>query len=942
MTLKHFWYSLKAGFLLTFLTFSSTAKAMNWTKYFYTDETHFYQRVHTDGFEQRFRVRKDVCHHFIRAEIVTKSTIYSQTAHFQQMSNSELAQWPSIYGLDEQAYCWFSARIKGLNLNQVEQNKYAIKFTDRFNRTSYYQAETNSLLPENRFRNTVTHWMTPGQMGATPIENGGTLFKVWEPKAEEVHLFINDEKRSVMKESAPFGTNERFHIYYAPEAKIGDTYHYQFVKDGEYEEVEVSNRGDFSPVKIDPNAREITYERKGGSLNAYLNPRGVIASPHIDHKWQYGHKIMALSDLDYDNWIIYQLWPLAFNPKEVNGRYQVGTFNDIAEKLDYIQDLGVNSIEFLPVHESRFNASWGYALDSLTLIEQSYGTRAELAKLIDQAHSRELKIILDVVINHINNFLIRDPLGPGINTSKFYNGDTDWGPRPNFENMMVQKWIAESLLNLARDYHVDGFRWDMIESIYANSSDGFRFLQEMNILLKRENPRFYSSAEQLPDNVWATYPISENGLGFDSQWNDKFKNFFELEFDNYRKNNRNIDMSPLVGSLMGYSNHRHWDGEYSFGPPSRVVNYLGSHDVVGNKDPILRIVSDFLSYETSGNNDFYRVRPLEEPHNTHARFRQIHNPFTHSVGMMGYGTLFLTPGASLFFQGEEFAQDINIENEWSYINAKNGNTIPTQDVDVDRFVRSHRVPWEYLDTRNSPELSFLTEEEHLLFEGYHKFVREMIHLRRNNPEINQDHAQEIRRHGNNIVSFKVGSCQHHYFIIINLGHEQEEAWIHFPECTRTWWNEVTNTMSSQYHTGDPKFQNIIPLKGNKQNLVRLGAGSFNIFTSSSRTSMRKDLYLMSSQTDWQADEAMKLRPSTNGELLRTDLTIDSTQDFEFKLADQKWNIEMGASPANINTLNMSGQVSYRPERPNIVMPLEKGRYRFVFNVITFEFTFIRL
>ena len=102
--------------------------------------------------------------------------------------------------------------------------------------------------------------------------------------------------------------------------------------------------------------------------------------------------------------------PLTFNPKMVDGKYQPGTFKDILEKTDYITSLGVNTVEFLPINESRFYSTWGYALDSLFLVASEYGSKEQLKHLVDELHGKKLKVIFDVVINHINNYLLREPL----------------------------------------------------------------------------------------------------------------------------------------------------------------------------------------------------------------------------------------------------------------------------------------------------------------------------------------------------------------------------------------------------------------------------------------------------------------------------------------------------------------------------------------------------
>ena len=254
------------------------------------------------------------------------------------------------------------------------------------------------------------------------------------------------------------------------------------------------------------------------------------------------------------------------------------------------------------------------------------------------------------------------------------------GPKPDFKNIMVRRWISDSLIALMREYHIDGYRFDMTSAVH-HAEGGYRFLQELNTLFKMNMPNFFSSAEELPDNIYITRPLEEGGVDFDAQWNDKFKNFFEENFNHYRANNRWVNVGPLKDAMIGYSDQSQYGDLLHFGPADRTVNYLGSHDFIGNKNPILRIVSDYLEQERADHNVFYQVNPLDGA-DPDKNFHQIHTDFTHSVGRLSYGILFTKPGNILFYQGEELANDINIENEWSYLNAKEGNTEPSQDIEV--------------------------------------------------------------------------------------------------------------------------------------------------------------------------------------------------------------------------------------------------------------------
>lgn len=934
-----------AGFIL-----SANLYAKSWKDHFFTDDSAFYLKIHKTGFEQRFRVDADKCFDIESAEILLKSNPWDSHHKFKRLTSSDLKKWPKLYKENTRNFCWFGVKVNKINLNDPKNNLYSIKIKEKnTGKTWYFEDLNGSILPKNRFTDRpVNNWLSLGAHGATPVFGGGVLFKIWESEVDEVHLFLEDDNSPIVMEIDRKG-EKKSHVAYVDWAKEGTKYQYKFKMNGAYVLQEVANNDRMSDIKVDPMARSLVYDAKGGQHNGYINPKAVVRGLDTIN-WKHDSKISGMNKLDVDNWLMYQIWPLTFNPKKKNGKYVQGTFNDVAEKIPYLNDLGVTAVEFLPVHESRFYASWGYAMDSLYLIENTLGSPTDLMRLVDQMHEKNIRVVLDVVLNHVNNQLIRDPLSETVSQSKYYDGNTGWGPKPRFESVMVRKWIMDSLLALVREFHVDGFRFDMVEYIYLDNAKGYQFLQELNVLLKEVNPDFYTSAEQLPDNAWVTYPISEGGLEFDSQWNDKFKNFFELEFDYYREHNRSLDTGPLLGSLKGFSNHRHDSGEHHFGGANRTLNYLGSHDVVGNKNPILRMVSPYESYEWEGSNHFFRVRPLTDPENRDYKFRLIHNHFTHSVGRTGYGILFTKPGGALFFQGEEMANDLNIENEWSYINAKEGNTIPTTNVDIHRYVSSHRVPWEYLTPETSKELSFLSADEKRMFKGYHQFFKKMIHFKKKFPEINLADANNVNSlEGGQVITYEIGRGRNEFFVVINLGEAKTAQWIQFPGHANDWWQETMNSSSYEHGGQSDKYLNIISNLGGRANHVRLEATSISVYKKGVNGSIARDLFLRGNLNNWQALSDFKLDMSSDrGDIYVVNFKVPAAGEYEFKLGTADWAIEMGQSTSNFfDPLHEileenKGYLSYKPALPNMKAKLQKGTYKFIFNIRNYKYNFLKL
>lgn len=923
----------------------------DWTQSFYTDDSSLYLTLYPDGFKQLVRVNAEACNQISNISIIFKEgskNKSSSSSTFKEVSKSSV---PKFYGLNTANYCWYEIEARGITYNTAGSLKYVLRIDDGFNGTPhFFKGITNSLLPRQRLteNQNIDAWIDLGAFGATPVVGGGVFYKIWEPLSQEVHLFINDDKAIKLIAEYSLNDERRFHYAYIKASNLKDKYHYQFVKNGEYEQLEVANFKTFSPIKVDPMARELSFDAKGGRFNGYINPRGIVAADNI-YNWKNDTAFQSMSALDYNNWIIYQLWPLTFNPKEIDGSYMQGKFLDIIPKIPYINSLGVNTVELLPVHESRFNASWGYALDSLIILESTLGTKNDMKKLVDEFHANKIRVLFDVVVNHVNNNLIREPLGPNQNSSKFYSGDTPWGPKPRFESVWVRKWITDSLIHIMNEYHVDGFRFDMTDSIFSGSGSGYLFLQELNILMKMNAPRFYSSAEQLPNNVWVTYPVTDNGLGFDSQWNDRFKNFFELEFDHFSETSRAVDLTHLSNSLRGYSDHVLSPGVYyHFGHPQRTVNYLGSHDFIGNKDPLIRIVTKYRSDEREGNNTFSRVNPLEEKGDLRIPFKTIHNQFSHGLARLSYGILFTKPGASLFYQGEELAQDLNIENEWAYVDALLGNRFPSKNVDINKYVRSHRMPWYYYDLANgrkSPILNFTDDQDMNLFKGQLEFFKEMIKFKKNNPEINNQDPQNVTiNNSSKIVTYELKTSTDWYFIVGSFTNDSGESWIQFPGNSQMWWEEVVNSSLPRFGGDAENYQNIITNLGGRKNLLRIKGVTFYMFKMTSAPNISEKLYFRSTLNDWAANSANEMTVSPqNREEMITRVTVTKGQDFEFKIATKNWEADFGKPTlASFKRNSSPDSLSYIPNSANAKASLEAGTYKFKFNIRTYSYSFEKI
>ena len=103
-----------------------------------------------------------------------------------------------------------------------------------------------------------------------------------------------------------------------------------------------------------------------------------------------------MAQKDWKKSVVYQIYPKSFNDTIGNGE---GDLNGIIEKLDYLQYLGVDYIWLTPIYESPMNDN-GYDISNYFKINEQFGTLEEFETLVTEAHRRDLKVMLDIVINH--------------------------------------------------------------------------------------------------------------------------------------------------------------------------------------------------------------------------------------------------------------------------------------------------------------------------------------------------------------------------------------------------------------------------------------------------------------------------------------------------------------------------------------------------------------
>lgn len=214
---------------------------------------------------------------------------------------------------------------------------------------------------------------------------------------------------------------------------------------------------------------------------------------------------MAVSD--WRKSVVYQIYPKSFNDSNGDG---TGDIRGIIQKLDYLQLLGVDYIWLTPVYESPMNDN-GYDISNYYEINPQFGTKEDLQELLDEAHKKDLKVMMDLVFNHTSTkhpwfvesrkskdnpyrdyYIWKDGTydTPPTNwESKFggnawtYDDDTNQyylrlfditQADLNWENDKVRHEIYE-MINYWIDFGIDGFRFDVVNLLSKGAfgnSDG--------------------------------------------------------------------------------------------------------------------------------------------------------------------------------------------------------------------------------------------------------------------------------------------------------------------------------------------------------------------------------------------------------------------------------------------------------------------------------------
>jgi maltooligosyltrehalose trehalohydrolase len=274
---------------------------------------------------------------------------------------------------------------------------------------------------------------------------------------------------------------------------------------------------------------------------------------------------------------------------------RAGTWVGAMRELPALTDLGVTTLEVMPVADFPGRFGWGYDGVCLYAPTRLYGTPDDFRRFVDSAHALGLGVILDVVYNHLGpdgNYL------PSFSARYFHRDDpTEWGDAINFDGEgsgPVREFFVSNAGYWINEFHLDGLRLDATQSIRdrsarplvaeiverAHAAGGDR-----SVLVVAENEPQHSLQLRLP---------SEGGYGLDGMWNDDFHHAAtvaltgrdEAYYSDYTGRAQEFVSLAKYGFLY-QGQHSKWQrirrGSPAFGvPPARFIVFIQNHDQVAN------------------------------------------------------------------------------------------------------------------------------------------------------------------------------------------------------------------------------------------------------------------------------------------------------------------------------------------------------------------------
>lgn len=474
---------------------------------------------------------------------------------------------------------------------------------------------------------------------------------------------------------------------------------------------------------------------------------------------------------DRNKMVIYQLHVGSFMGDSQN--VHRSTFQDVMNRLQYLKDMGVNTIEMLPVNQFTGTRDWGYAGTNSMAVADQYGFedkdgrwvngREALCRLIDAAHGMGFNVYNDLVYNHWGGDY-NDMWDTDSTSNPYFNWNPDakgqpqllnnqFGPLPAYNNPDVRQFIADSALQQLDDLHFDDLRFDYTHPIHDDNGGGglagWTLLRRINRELHFFHPGDMTNAEEFPNANVVSEPVGPNltgGAGFDTEW--------DTEYQHVLVHRNGYPDGALSSAAHGWQTNM-----------DAVMNQMTGHPGFDNSNNAITVISD---HDEVGNGDrMINLAMGESPYTLPTQWARNADRTTFGTGM-------LSPGIPIYFQGDEsmatnrFTWDVpstwdlgwdwlNVGQnwDWSQVDFNDAKRQQIEAVlngqgDASKLTATDQQVLGYL--QSLPPEQRAQGEMNIMRKEHARFCKDVTHLRTSSPAFDADAAvNRVYTHNQNSV-----------------------------------------------------------------------------------------------------------------------------------------------------------------------------------------------
>ncbi len=529
--------------------------------------------------------------------------------------------------------------VDGESKKSVSNNtqiSYTTSFSDSGNHTIKVTAEAGTETKESEISIFIKA-PTSNQPMPAGVENGvnsnpdnSVTFVLLAPGKESVHLLGDFNDWSISTNYQMYKDGDHFWVT-VPDLDPNTEYAYQYFID-----YSIKVADPYSEKILDPWNDQWIKEGNYPDLKEYPTGKteGFVSAFKINEA-AYAWEVQDFIKPDESNLIIYEL--------HIRDFVESDSYNEALTRLDYLEGLGVNAIELMPVNEFEGADSWGYNPALYFALDKAYGTKNKFKEFVDECHKRGIAVIVDVVFNHsfsqspMVQMYWNSAANKPASDNPWYNEDHNfvdntsahWGYDFNHESQYTVDFFNDVISYWIEEYKVDGYRFDFTK--------GF------------SNTLWYGSNNWASDYDASRIDILKNYA--DHTWSHDIDNKPYVIFEHLSENSEEKELADYGILLWG---NLHWSfSQNTKGKPGGgnidwmsyqrrgwtkpgVVGYMESHDEQ-------RIMFENLNDGESNTN--YNVKDL----NTALEREEL-------AGMF----LFTIPGPKMIWQFGEVGYDYDI------------------------------------------------------------------------------------------------------------------------------------------------------------------------------------------------------------------------------------------------------------------------------------------